>query len=528
MGLLQSGDAAGAAKMLEAVTAREPQNGRAWRNLGVARTQLRDFDGAIAALERSLAVEPAIPTPLYLIAKVHAARQDKDRTLEWLGKARATGKLDLSQAEVDPEFAFLRADPRFAAVLPQPADFEHPFVEAVTVLREWDGESAGDQFGWIARNLGDVDGDGVPDVVTSAPTRNVGGENAGRIYVYSTKSGKLLWTADGKPGDQLGTGVEGAGDTNADGVPDVIAGAPNGGKAFVYSGKDGKVLHSFVAESANDQLGRHTCGVGDLDRDGFGDVLVGAPGNNAGGEGAGRAYVYSGKDGKVLLTLTGERAGDAFGSTVAGYSDTSRSFLMVGAPGAGPAHHGRVYVYGGLAASPEFVFEADETGAALGQMFLSVPGDMDGDGVPDLYASDWSNRAKGPSTGRVYVHSGKDGHRFLTLTGEGPGEGFGTSPSPAGDVDGDGYADLIVGAWQYGGAAMSGGRCYLFSGKDGRLVKTFTSRVPGDTLGFDAVGMGDVDGDGTVDFLLTSAWSAIHGNHSGRMFIVSSGVVRKR
>jgi hypothetical protein len=142
-----------------------------------------------------------------------------------------------------------------------------------------------------------------------------------------------------------------------------------------------------------------------------------------------------------------------------------------------------VYVYTSLTAKPAFTIESDPTGNALGAMFVSVPGDVDGDGVPDVFASDWSNAAKGPSTGRVYVHSGKDGHRLLTLTAEGPGDGFGTSASVAGDVDGDGHADLIVGAWQYGGAAIGGGRAYLYSGADGRLVKTFTCRTPGDTLG---------------------------------------------
>jgi hypothetical protein len=91
-------------------------------------------------------------------------------------------------------------------------------------------------------------------------------------------------------------------------------------------------------------------------------------------------------------------------------------------------------------------------------------------------------------------------------------------------VDGDGRADLIVGAWQYGGAAVSGGRASLYSGKDGRLVKTYTCKVPGDTFGFDAVGMGDVDGDGTLDLLITSAWSGIHGYRSGRVFLISSGI----
>jgi hypothetical protein len=110
------------------------------------------------------------------------------------------------------------------------------------------------------------------------------------------------------------------------------------------------------------------------------------------------------------------------------------------------------------------------------------------------------------------------------LTGETAGEGFGIGPAGAGDVDGDGNDDLIVGAWQYGGAALSAGRAYLYSGKDGRLLETYTCRIPGDTFGFDAVGMGDVDGDGTIDFLITSAWSGIQGNHSGRVFLISSGI----
>ena len=230
------------------------------------------------------------------------------------------------------------------------------------------------------------------------------------------------------------------------------------------------------------------------------------------------------KDGHVMLTLTGERAGDAFGSTVGGYSDAKRTFIVVGAPGAGSGKSGRTYVYEGLSTKPKFVIDSDSTGRALGAMFVSVMGDVDGDGVPDIYASDFSNGAKGPSTGRIYVHSGRDGRRLLTLTGEQRGNGFGIGPGKTGDVDHDGHADLVVGSWQYSTAATSGGRVYLYSGRDGHLIKTYTDRIPGDTFGFDAVGIGDVDGDGTVDLLLTAAWSGIHGFHSGRIFIVSSGV----
>ena len=524
---LQAQDPKGAAALLEDIVRREPENGQAWRLLGVARLQLEQFDEAIAALDRAVVLRPTDPAAMLNLAGAHARTGAPDLAFAWLQKAKDTGRADMTRIETDANLGALRTDPRYRTLLPTDAFFADPFVEPVTIIREWRGEATNDQFGWIARNIGDVDGDAVPDVVTSAPTRANGGAAAGRVYVYSTLTGRLLWTADGLPGDQLGIGIEAAGDTNGDGVPDVIASAPGRGEAYVHSGADGERLLTVKGAGRDENFGRHVSGVGDLDGDGHADLFVGAPGRGPSSPDPGRAIVYSGRDGSVLLELTGAEPGDAYGSTVAGDPFGDGRLLIIGAPGAGPGDTGRAYVHVGLSPEPAFVIESDETGAALGAMFASVPGDVDADGTDDVYVSDWSNNAKGGSTGRVYVHSGANGRRLHTFTGETAGEGLGTSPANVGDVDGDGHADILVGAWQYAGAAPSGGRAYLFSGRDGRLLKTYTSKTPGDTFGFDAVGMGDVDGDGTDDFLITSAWSGVRGFHSGRMFIISSGIAKE-
>ena len=550
MAALQRGDPQRGVQILEESVKREPKNVRAWRALGFVAIKAGKYDRALEAYSTALKIEPNYPPALYNVGVAHALKKEPDAAFEWLRKAKATHKVDMAQIEVDADLLALKSDPRFKALLPTPEEFRYPFVEPVKILREWDGEATNDQFGWIARSMGDVDGDGIIDVVTSAPTKAIGEANAGRVYVYSSRTGKLLWKVDGKPGDMLGLGVECAGDVNRDGVPDVIAGAPGAGKCYVYSGKDGRVLLTLTAENVADAFGRHVAGVGDIDGDGYADVMVGAPGNSAGGPGAGRAYVYSGKDGHVLLTLTGENPVDAFGSTVAGYSDQHHHFLIVGAPGGGMKHAGATYVYdgpgnlsnghsdavrdaspgiGGRGAksqsgpTPKFVIQSDETGSALGNMFVSVVGDLDGDGVPDIYATDFANSANGPGSGRAYVRSGADGHPLLTLTGETAGEGFGIGRADAGDVNHDGHADLVIGSWQFAGAAISGGKVTVFSGKDGSKLRTITGKILGETLGFDAVGIGDVDGDGIPDLLITSAWSGIHGYHSGRIYIISTG-----
>jgi tetratricopeptide (TPR) repeat protein len=106
---LQSGDAAGAAKILESVTKREPKNGRAWRNLGIAYVRMKEPDRAIAALQQALHVQPEMAGPLYDIAIAYATKKDADRVFDWLRKAKATRKIDMTQAEQAADLAPFRS-----------------------------------------------------------------------------------------------------------------------------------------------------------------------------------------------------------------------------------------------------------------------------------------------------------------------------------------------------------------------------------------------------------------------------------
>jgi hypothetical protein len=398
-------------------------------------------------------------------------------------------------------------------------------TEGCVAIHEWEGESAGDQFGWVSNNVGDLDGDGIDDLVLTAPTLAVGNNgNVGRIYVYSGATGDELWRATGGgTGWWFGHDATTAGDVDGDEIPDVIAGAPNSGAGRVrlYSGgKNGALLDSIGGEANGDQFGYRVNGGGDFNGDGTGDVVIGAPGHDAGGSSAGRAYVYSGVDYALICSIDGASAGDRFGSGVTFVGDVTgdgRDDIAVGAQNAGESGGGLAYVYSFDGKTDQFEYTlAPDTPpfANFGLWFMNGGPDVDNDGTPDIYVNDYA-------VSRAYIFSGVDGAKIWTLVGDDdPTAQFGIGRI-IDDIDGDCHADILMAAWISDEGASNAGKAFVYSGRTGEVFETFTHDVAGAGFGFDANGMGDVDGDGAYDHLITAASDL---SSRGKAYLIAGNV----
>ncbi|MEM8601930.1 MAG: integrin alpha, partial [Bacteroidota bacterium] len=358
----------------------------------------------------------------------------------------------------------------------------------------------GGVFGSSVSGAGDVNKDGFADVVVGAPGEDPGASpfSAGRAYIFSGATGTVLYTL-ASPNEELdglfGSSVSGAGDVNDDGFPDVIVGAfqedpgaspTDAGRAYVFSGADGTVLYTLASPNEEDSgfFGFSVSGAGNVNGDVFADVIVGAypegqslPGSSF--DGAGRAHVFSGADGTVLYTLTSPNA-EAFGSfgfsvsDAGDVNDDSFADVIVGAnfeaPGASPSGAGRVYIFSGDGAGLLYTL-ASPNEEEFGSFGFSVSGagDANGDSFADVIVGAYQEY---PGTspfnaGRAHVFSGNGGGLLYTLAS--PNEEdlglFGVSVSGAGDINGDGFPDVIVAADSEGpGASPSeAGRAYVFS-----------------------------------------------------------------
>jgi hypothetical protein len=378
------------------------------------------------------------------------------------------------------------------------------FVEPVEVLHTLSGTNPGAFYGWAVSELGDVDGDSRTDLVVGEPFTATG-----TTWVYSGRTGDLLYRLDGAPGDQQGYAIADAGDTDGDGVPDVVSGAPGVGRGsvYLYSGATGRLLHRFSRGRDGDFFGAAVAGAGDVNRDGHADVLVGATMSDGGGRDSGRAYVFSGRTYELIRKLDAGDEGDLFGSATDWTPDLNgdgRPELIVGAQNAGPATGGKAYVFSGRNGKRLFTITPPASAVEFGSFFVAGVGDVNGDGTGDVYAADYADGSLGPGTGRAALHSGADGSELHSWTGSAGGEGLGPGRE-AGDVDGDGLVDITIGSYTSSDGAPQAGKVEIFSGVDGSLIRRITSTTAFENLGFDTVGVGDLNDDGIPDLLISAA-----------------------
>jgi len=273
-------------------------------------------------------------------------------------------------------------------------------------------------------------GDGYPDVIVGSDKHNA---DRGKVSVYlgggSGYAGTPAWSGTGEnAGDLFGRSVADAGDVNGDGYGDILIGATaygsTTGKVYCYYGSDAGLGAnpgwSVTGETANLYLGRSVAGAGDVNGDGYSDVIVGASGYNGD---AGRAYVYLGSSSGLLSTPqwtgTGGSAEENFGRAVSG------------------------------------------------------AGDLNGDGYADVIVGAGFYGGYASATGKVYMFHGSAtgvvSAAAWTSVGSGT-EKYGIAVNGEGDVDGDGFGDAVIGSWAYD---SDRGRISLFHGNgyDSRLVR---------------------------------------------------------
>ncbi|MFV2058356.1 MAG: tandem-95 repeat protein, partial [Thiohalomonadales bacterium] len=426
----------------------------------------------------------------------------------------------------------------------------------------------GESYGHAVASVGDVTGNGFDDVLVSdeksegSPSNNLS-INRGTVYLYEGSASGLslspVWSytetqldSTATIGAKYGFALAAAGDVNQDGFNDFIVGANEYssptknyvGRVYVYLGVKGGVSSTpFTIES---EVGSGTnfgtsVAAADVNGDGRNDLIVGHPQFDnllAAGLDEGRVLVYLANpatvfDPKFPQTLftqtadwsysaTGNKAG--FGTHVANAGDVDADGyddIIVGSPGFsnGQALEGAAYIFygglGGISTTRQFWFiESDQIDALLGLRVAGV-GDINGDSIADVMVSAIGWDAVAPSEGKAFLYlgvkkrpgvPGGPSTTKVTWTYLGGSESSNlNSIASAGDVNGDGFGDVIIGLQAYSNPETLEGRILLFEGTSTGLTATPTwgreSNVVSGQIGFSVAGGGDFNGDGYSDII---------------------------
>jgi hypothetical protein len=409
-----------------------------------------------------------------------------------------------------------------------------------TVAVTLQSNQIGANLGRSVDTAGDVNGDGYSDVIVGALYYSNGQSQEGAAFVYHGSSTGINENAvamieGNQIGAEMGYAASSAGDVNGDGYSDVIAGAyfySNGqtyeGGASVYHGSASGISTtvSAILESnqVNANLGYSVAGAGDVNGDGYSDIIVGAHGYDNGQSDEGAAFVYHGSANGLSTSasamLESNQAGAQMGYSVStagdvngdGYSD-----VVVGAHGYdnGQTDEGAAFIYygsaSGLSTSAAVMLESDQVSAYLGYSVAGA-GDVNGDGYSDMVVGAYGYSNGQTFEGVAFVHHGSASGISTTvsavLESNQASSTFGFSVSGAGDVNGDGYSDVVVGAYQYDNGQISEGAAFVYHGSTGGLSTTASAMLESNQantfLGFSVSGVGDVNGDGYSDVVVGS------------------------
>jgi hypothetical protein len=412
--------------------------------------------------------------------------------------------------------------------------------------KNFTGFNASDWFGTEVSSAGDVNNDGFDDFIIGASCNDSSGNNSGSAYLYFGNSSisdspDIIFTGYG-PHNRFGLALGGAGDVNGDGYDDIIIGATvnDSGRAYIYFG--GQVMDNIpdleiTGSRTYKNLSFAVSGAGDVNNDGFDDVIVGEH-TISGGSGSG-AYIFFGgaqMDNITDITFTGENSGDDFGGSVSGVGDVNNDGyddVIIGARSnaAGGHNCGRAYLYYG-GSSMDNAADVTFTGVAAEDRFgyqVSGAGDVNGDGYDDVLIGASQNDQGGSEAGQAYLFFGgqqMDSAADVTFTGEAADNLFGIALSGAGDVNDDGFDDVIIGTYA-SFAIIDNGFAYVYYGgqnMDRVYDAKFTGGASNDRFGISVSSAGDINNDGIDEIIIGADGNDSGGTNAGRAYIYSTSM----